>query len=153
MNSSDDSDTSDYNVEDYIKPEVVRRTYNKNDDDLISGSNDESDSENEEQEELINCTSATNGKPEAAVVPAVTNEPESDDADEIARTNSRFILHISNINFGKISSSQNHQGFNNFPCRFHSSFHHGAFYGSWRSKSSQNPKEKTRWILFCGDER
>lgn len=98
---SDDSDSSDYNVDDYITPDTVRRTYNKTDDDLISGSNDESDSENEEQTDIKNCT--TNVMPEETVVPEV-NEPESEDEEEKARTNSRFILHISNINFGKFNT-------------------------------------------------
>ena len=99
---SDDSDSSDYHVEDFIVPETIRRTYNRNDDDLLSGSGD--DFESDEEGNMVNCTNNEAEKTEETA--PIVNEPESEDEEEVARTNNRFILHISNINFGKSQYSK-----------------------------------------------
>jgi nucleolar protein 6 len=87
-----DSD-SDYNVEEYIKPEVIRHTYNNDDpiSDLENSDNQESLSENEDGiSDKLKC-SKTNNDEEKDV---------GENIEEPVRTNSRNILHVSNLEFG-----------------------------------------------------
>lgn len=105
-----DSDSSDYNVEDYVKPDTVRHTYNNNEDLLSDEDNSDSDSEasqgkSEEESEVddsdskiknsqckLNGNAVTNGTGEEKPVKAKkTTVPEP------AKSNSRFILYVTNL--------------------------------------------------------
>lgn len=100
---------SDYDVEEFIKPDTIRRTYN-NEDQLSEPeeeSQDESDkSEGEKSEEdeaeiktqsckLNNGTNGTNGFTESDVSEPVKVPPPQ--SSEPAKTNSRFILYVTNL--------------------------------------------------------
>ena len=90
---SSDSENSDYVVEEYIKPLVIRNTYDKKD--LISdgehdSNSDDSDEEDDDDEETEENTE-TNGEGKVAEqckIP-VQNEP--------AKANSRYILYVTNL--------------------------------------------------------
>lgn len=86
-----DSD-SDYIVEEYIKPAVVKHTYNNNDDYL-------SNSENSDNQEDIseNVEESVDDKQDLS---QCGNEAEIEDGETISnRTTSRNILHVSNLEF------------------------------------------------------
>lgn len=94
-----DSDDSDYNVEEYVIPDTVRRTYNNedflsNDEDESnsSGSEDGEDPEAEPAQDIQNsqCKLA-NGSTTKDVI------EQEDPEDEPTRTNSRFILYVTNL--------------------------------------------------------
>lgn len=82
---------SDYDVEEYIKPTVKRTTYGKDDDNYLeeqstSGSDNESDKSEKSGEEIeIN---------EEKISITKTKEVQTQLE---ARTNNRFILHVSNL--------------------------------------------------------
>lgn len=97
-----DSDSSDYNVEDYVKPETVRHTYNNedvisdeeegSDSEASAKSGSESDSEVKDPQCKLNGNEVTNGKDEEK--PA---KPKKVSAPEPAKSNSRFILYVTNL--------------------------------------------------------
>lgn len=96
-----DSDSSDYNVEEYVIPDTVRRTYNNEDlisdqekDDSDDGSGDENEAVKEE-EELADIPDSqcklTNGNHTNGVA------TERKKQEDIVRTNNRFILYVTNL--------------------------------------------------------
>lgn len=98
-----DSDSSDYNVEDYVKPETVRHTYNNedvisdeeedgSDSEASAKSGSESDSEVKNPQCKLNGSEVTNGKDEEK--PA---KPRKASALGPEKSNSRFILYVTNL--------------------------------------------------------
>lgn len=92
-----DSDDSDYNVEEYVIPDTVRRTYNN--EDLLSEDEEESNSSgseeegnNEPEQDIQNShCKITNGNG------AKSSSDQDEPADEPVRTNSRYILYVTNL--------------------------------------------------------
>lgn len=87
-----DSD-SDYVVEEYIKPEVVRNTY-KNEDPL---SEVEQESESEESEEENVDDSAAVKKSQCVLNGNKQGEDHDEEEQEPPRTNNRYILYVTNL--------------------------------------------------------
>ncbi|CAO1405102.1 unnamed protein product [Diamesa serratosioi] len=86
---SSDSENSDYVVEEYIKPLVVRNTYDKQD--LISDGEHDSNSDSEEEDEETEKNTETNGEGK------VDEQCKIDVQDENTKTNSRYILYVTNL--------------------------------------------------------
>lgn len=97
-----DSDDSDYNVEDFVTPDTIRRTYNN--EDLLSDDADESDSSKSESE----GNSDSEAKNQQCKLKNGDNQEEANEEDkpvstmrsrpsEEPRTNSRFILYCTNL--------------------------------------------------------
>lgn len=95
-----DSDSSDYNVEDYVKPDTVRRTYNN--EDLLSDHEDESAASQSESE---GNSDAEIKKPQCIVKNGDDDEEETEKPvstmtarpSEPPRANNRFILYVTNL--------------------------------------------------------
>ena len=79
------SDDSDYDVEEFVKPETVRHTYNK-DEDVLSGSEDEKSGESEDDSKNAQFENVLEKEEEV-------EEPE----EEPPRANNRFILYVTNL--------------------------------------------------------
>lgn len=87
---SSDSENSDYVVEEYIKPLVIRNTYDKKD--LISDGEHDSDSNSdEEDDEETEENTETNGEGK------INEQCKIDVQDEPAKANSRYILYVTNL--------------------------------------------------------
>lgn len=97
-----DSDDSDYNVEEFVTPDTIRRTYNN--EDLLSDDSDESGSSKSESE----GNSDSEVKNQQCKLKNGANEDEANEQDqpvstmrsrssEEPRTNSRFILYCTNL--------------------------------------------------------
>lgn len=87
-----DSDDSDYKVEDYVIPDTVRNTY-KNEDTISDNEKGEDESENDsghEEAEIKNPQCKLNGANDS-------EQEEVDQEPETPRTNSRFILYVTNL--------------------------------------------------------
>lgn len=89
-----ESSDSDYNVEDYIKPEVVRRTYNN--EDLLTDDDEDDDSESSEahSDHEVNNSQC---KVKKAEKPEREDEEEQEEEIEAPRANSRYILYVTNL--------------------------------------------------------
>lgn len=87
-----DSDDSDYKVEEYIKPEVVRNTYKNTDtiSDHENGLSDESPSGAEDSDDNVSDSQVKN--PQCKL----KSKAEQDEL-EAERANSRFILYVTNL--------------------------------------------------------
>lgn len=98
-----DSESSDYNVEAYVKPDTVRHTYNNNED-VISDQEDGSDSEASEKSESESdsevkspqCKLNGNGVSNETVEEKPP-KPRKNSVPEPAKSNSRFILYVTNL--------------------------------------------------------
>lgn len=88
---SSDSENSDYVVEEYIKPLVIRNTYDKKD--LISDGEHDSDSNSDEEDddEETEENTETNGEGKVAEQCKIPVQ------DEPAKANSRYILYVTNL--------------------------------------------------------
>lgn len=92
-----DSDSSDYNVDDYVSPDTVRHTYNNVDaisdeDEGTDSEKSESDSEVKNPQCKLNGNGETNGTNEDKPV-----KPRKVTVPEPAKSNSRFILYVTNL--------------------------------------------------------
>lgn len=98
-----DSDSSDYNVEDYVKPDTVRRTYNN--EDLLSDHEDESAASQSESE---GNSDAEIKNPQCIVKNGDNDDNDEDETakpvstmtarpSEPPRANNRFILYVTNL--------------------------------------------------------
>lgn len=85
---SSDSESSDYVVEEYIKPLVIRNTYDKQD--LISDGEHDSNSDSEEEDEDAETNTETNGE-------GKIDEQCQVDAQDETKKNSRYILYVTNL--------------------------------------------------------
>lgn len=89
------SDDSDYNVEEFIKPETIRRTYNNKD--LVSGSEEESASDKSEAEEEIEEPEIKNPQCKLKNGDASEEEVRRVPKVEQPRANNRYILYVTNL--------------------------------------------------------
>lgn len=95
-----DSESSDYVVEDYIKPDTVR--YTNDNKDLLSESDEESDSaksesEHSEVEEIQDSQCKLNGVKNIATNGKRNKSDEEEVEAEPLRANSRYILYVTNL--------------------------------------------------------
>ena len=97
-----DSDDSEYNVEEYVIPDTIRRTYNN--EDVISDGDDTSNSSKSDQEENNEEPEQQDIQNSQCKVPLVANgngtKSSSDQEeleDEPVRANSRYILYVTNL--------------------------------------------------------
>lgn len=94
---TDSSDDSDYNVEDYVKPEIVRRTYNN--EDLLSDNEEasESDESNKSEGEADPDKDSDSEikNPQCKLNNGSEKQPEA--VTQPARANSRFILYVTGL--------------------------------------------------------
>ncbi|CRK91282.1 CLUMA_CG004960, isoform A [Clunio marinus] len=95
---SSSSDDSDYNVEEYIKPDIIRHTYNN--EDLISDHEQESDSSHDSSDKETDVKTDEEENANSIQEHEVNSSKiTSDKRKEVAstRTNSRFILYVTNL--------------------------------------------------------
>lgn len=92
-----DSEDSDYNVEEYVIPDTIRRTYNNedllSDEEQETGSSESEQEGNEEPEQDVTnsyCKLA-NGNGE------ISSSNQEEVVDEPVRPNSRYILYVTNL--------------------------------------------------------
>ena len=95
-----DSDSSDYNVDDYVKPDTIRHTYNN--EDVISDHEEESNSSSAETESDESDSEIKN--PQCKVNGNGVNEDNEHHEEERIKTraepeksNSRYILYVTNL--------------------------------------------------------
>lgn len=92
-----DSDDSEYNVEEYVIPDTIRRTYDN--EDLLSDDDQESKTSGSEQEENDEAEKDIKN-PQCKITNGNgvnKSEDEDDSTEEPVRPNSRYILYVTNL--------------------------------------------------------